>query len=262
MRARVARGETVEVIAAGDGSAVGTVAGPTFSENRPGLARPDANDQWPHKVVLRRGRSRNPGTRRAHGVDAGPRFLGGTLRANTRAGSIMGPNRRALAGPVRSRRPRGGAASAADRARAFRRHRPARTNPLRRGARSVARARSVRPDLRQRQPPRTLRASDRYRRGPCRSRRVDLRPPAGNLQPDADADADADARELARRELGLDRHTVLAVGRLVPIKGFDVLLRAVALAGAHGKSTGSSRQLWSSSAMDPKGRASRLWRDD
>lgn len=36
------------------------------------------------------------------------------------------------------------------------------------------------------------------------------------------------ARERARAELGLDRFTLLALGRLVPIKGLDVLLRALA----------------------------------
>lgn len=39
----------------------------------------------------------------------------------------------------------------------------------------------------------------------------------------------------ARRSLRFDGHTLLSVGRLVPIKGFDVLLRAAALAGAHGE---------------------------
>jgi glycosyltransferase involved in cell wall biosynthesis len=37
----------------------------------------------------------------------------------------------------------------------------------------------------------------------------------------------AEARAAARRRLGLSRPTVVAVGRLVPIKGFDLLLDAV-----------------------------------
>ena len=38
-------------------------------------------------------------------------------------------------------------------------------------------------------------------------------------------------RLAARRSLRFDGHTLLSVGRLVPIKGFDVLVRAAALAG-------------------------------
>jgi glycosyltransferase involved in cell wall biosynthesis len=38
----------------------------------------------------------------------------------------------------------------------------------------------------------------------------------------------AEAREILRRERGLDRPTVLSVGRLVPVKGIDVLVDAVA----------------------------------
>ena len=43
---------------------------------------------------------------------------------------------------------------------------------------------------------------------------------------------DAVARAVARRELGIVDRTVLSVGRLVPIKGFDILVRAAALAAA------------------------------
>jgi glycosyltransferase involved in cell wall biosynthesis len=49
------------------------------------------------------------------------------------------------------------------------------------------------------------------------------------LVPDADLfhDRTTEDRAAARRRLGLSRPTVVAVGRLVPIKGFDVLLDAV-----------------------------------
>jgi glycosyltransferase involved in cell wall biosynthesis len=43
---------------------------------------------------------------------------------------------------------------------------------------------------------------------------------------------DRDARARARTRLGLDHRTILSAGRLVPIKGFDILVRAAALAAA------------------------------
>ena len=47
----------------------------------------------------------------------------------------------------------------------------------------------------------------------------------------APAPVDPAHRLEARRSLRFDGHTLLSVGRLVPIKGFDVLVRAAALAG-------------------------------
>ena len=67
---------------------------------------------------------------------------------------------------------------------------------------------------------------DRFRR---------LAPGAGEFTDAVDAigsgpPGPAPEREQARRALDMQRRTLLAVGRLVPIKGFDVLVRAAALA--------------------------------
>ena len=53
-------------------------------------------------------------------------------------------------------------------------------------------------------------------------------------RPGAPAVVDPAHRLEARRSLRFDGHTLLSVGRLVPIKGFDVLVRAAALAGERG----------------------------